>query len=96
MILQLLKGREVVSGLSEKKRDAIPPHPAPPQALAVRTSSGNGVHEARILPTEHESLSEIQGTIARDVIVRVHWSFSSCFPTVNNLHSSPNIAGKIK
>jgi hypothetical protein len=25
--------RQVVSGLFEKKRDAIPPHPAPPQAL---------------------------------------------------------------
>jgi hypothetical protein len=33
MILRLLKGRGVVSGLFEKKRDAIPPHPAPPQAL---------------------------------------------------------------
>jgi hypothetical protein len=26
MILQLLKGRGMVSGLFEKKRDAIPPH----------------------------------------------------------------------
>jgi hypothetical protein len=25
----------MVSGLFEKKRDAIPPHPAPPQALPV-------------------------------------------------------------
>jgi hypothetical protein len=33
MILRLLKGRGMVSGLFEKKRDAIPPHPAPPQAL---------------------------------------------------------------
>jgi hypothetical protein len=35
MILRLLKGRGMVSGLFEKKRDAIPPHPAPPQALTV-------------------------------------------------------------
>jgi hypothetical protein len=33
MILRVLKGRGMVSGLFEKKRDAIPPHPAPPQAL---------------------------------------------------------------
>jgi hypothetical protein len=26
MILQLLKGRGMISGLFEKKRDAIPPH----------------------------------------------------------------------
>jgi hypothetical protein len=25
----------MVSGLFEKKRDAIPPHPAPPQALDI-------------------------------------------------------------
>jgi hypothetical protein len=31
----LLKGREMVSGLFEKKRDAIPPHPAPLQVLAI-------------------------------------------------------------
>jgi hypothetical protein len=35
MILPLLKGRGMVSGLFEKKRDAIPPHPAPPQALLM-------------------------------------------------------------
>jgi hypothetical protein len=35
MILRLLKGRGMVSGLFEKKRDAIPPHPAPPQALGM-------------------------------------------------------------
>jgi hypothetical protein len=33
MILRLLKGRGMVSGLFEKKRDAIPPHLASPQAL---------------------------------------------------------------
>jgi hypothetical protein len=33
MTLQLLKGRGMVSGLIKKKRDAIPPHPAPLQAL---------------------------------------------------------------
>jgi hypothetical protein len=33
MILRLLKGRGMVSGLFEKKRDAIPPPPAPLQAL---------------------------------------------------------------
>jgi hypothetical protein len=33
MILRLLKGRGMVSGLFEKKLDAIPPHPTPPQAL---------------------------------------------------------------
>jgi hypothetical protein len=36
MILRLLKVRGMVSGLYEKKRDAIPPHPAPPQALHTR------------------------------------------------------------
>jgi hypothetical protein len=35
MILRLLKGRGMVSGLFEKKRDAIPPLPAPPQALDI-------------------------------------------------------------
>jgi hypothetical protein len=35
MILRLLKGRGMVSGLFEKKQDAIPPHPAPLQALSV-------------------------------------------------------------
>jgi hypothetical protein len=35
MILRLLKGRGMVSGLFEKKRDAIPPHPVPPQALTI-------------------------------------------------------------
>jgi hypothetical protein len=35
MILRLLQGREMVSGLFEKKRDAIPPHPTPPQALHI-------------------------------------------------------------
>jgi hypothetical protein len=35
MILQLLKGRGMVSGLIEKKRDAISPHPAPLQALVL-------------------------------------------------------------
>jgi hypothetical protein len=35
MILRLLKGRRMISGLFEKKRDAIPPHPAPLQALAT-------------------------------------------------------------
>jgi hypothetical protein len=34
-----VKGRGMVSGLFEKKRDAIPPHPAPSQALKV----GEGV-----------------------------------------------------
>jgi hypothetical protein len=37
MILRLLKGRGMVSGLLEKKRDAIPPHPAPLQALLHTT-----------------------------------------------------------
>jgi hypothetical protein len=36
MILRLLKGRGIVSGLFEKKRDAMPPHPVSPQALVVR------------------------------------------------------------
>jgi hypothetical protein len=35
MILRLLKGRGMVSGLFGKKRDAIPPNPAPPQALTI-------------------------------------------------------------
>jgi hypothetical protein len=35
MILQLLKGRGMVSRLIEKKWDAIPPHPAPLQALYI-------------------------------------------------------------
>jgi hypothetical protein len=35
MILQLLKGRGMVSGLFEKKRDAILPPPVPPQALVI-------------------------------------------------------------
>jgi hypothetical protein len=35
MILRLLKGRGMVSGLFEKKRDAIPPHFALLQALHV-------------------------------------------------------------
>jgi hypothetical protein len=35
MILRLLEGRGMVSGLFEKKRDAIPPHPAAPQALLI-------------------------------------------------------------
>jgi hypothetical protein len=35
MISRLLKGKEMVSGLFEKKRDAIQPHPAPPQALVT-------------------------------------------------------------
>jgi hypothetical protein len=39
MILRLLKGRGMVSGLFEKKRGAISPHPALPQALEV----GEGV-----------------------------------------------------
>jgi hypothetical protein len=30
-----LKGKGVVSGFFEKKRDAIPPHPAPPEALVI-------------------------------------------------------------
>jgi hypothetical protein len=36
MILRFLKGRGMVSGLIEKKRDAIPPHPAPLQALVLQ------------------------------------------------------------
>jgi hypothetical protein len=40
IILRLLKGRGMVSGLFEKKRDAIPPHPAPPQALASADMPG--------------------------------------------------------
>jgi hypothetical protein len=39
MILRLLKGRGMVSGLIEKKRDAIPPHPVPPQALSLSNIS---------------------------------------------------------
>jgi hypothetical protein len=39
MILRLLKGRGMVLGLFEKKRDAIPPHPAPPQALGLYLKS---------------------------------------------------------
>jgi hypothetical protein len=35
MILRLLKGRGMVSGLFEKERDAIPTHPAPLQALHI-------------------------------------------------------------
>jgi hypothetical protein len=35
MILRLLKGRGMVSGLIEKKRDVIPPHPAAPQAVGI-------------------------------------------------------------
>jgi hypothetical protein len=35
MIWRLLKGRGMVSGLFEKKREAIPPHPAPPQSLLI-------------------------------------------------------------
>jgi hypothetical protein len=35
MILQLLKGKGMVSGLFENKRDAISPHPAPLQAMIV-------------------------------------------------------------
>jgi hypothetical protein len=35
MVLRLLKGRGMVSGLFEKKRDAILPHPTPPQALVI-------------------------------------------------------------
>jgi hypothetical protein len=35
MILRLLKGRGMVSGLFERKWDAISPHPAPPQALSI-------------------------------------------------------------
>jgi hypothetical protein len=35
MILKLLKGKGMVSGLIKKKRDAIPPHPALLQALDV-------------------------------------------------------------
>jgi hypothetical protein len=35
MILRLLKGRGMVSGLFEKKQDVILPHPAPPQALPI-------------------------------------------------------------
>jgi hypothetical protein len=40
MILLLLKGRGMVSGLFEKKRDAIPPHPAPHQALVLDEAQG--------------------------------------------------------
>jgi uncharacterized membrane protein len=39
MILRLLKGRGMVSGLFEKKQDAIPPRPTPPQALFILTYS---------------------------------------------------------
>jgi hypothetical protein len=35
MILRLLKGIEMVSVFFEKKRDAIPPHPTPPQELLI-------------------------------------------------------------
>jgi hypothetical protein len=35
MILRLLKGRGMVSGRFEKKRDAISPHPAPLQAQII-------------------------------------------------------------
>jgi hypothetical protein len=35
MILQLLKGRGMVSGLFEKKRDDILSHPASPIALTI-------------------------------------------------------------
>jgi hypothetical protein len=41
MILRQLKGRGMVSGLFEKKRDAIPPHPAPPQALIIGQKIGS-------------------------------------------------------
>jgi hypothetical protein len=35
MILRLLKGRVMVSGLFKKKWDAIPPNPAPSQTLVT-------------------------------------------------------------
>jgi hypothetical protein len=35
MILRLLKGGGMVSELFEKKRDAIPPHPATLQAMCI-------------------------------------------------------------
>jgi hypothetical protein len=41
MILRLLKGRGMVSGLFEKKRDVTPPHPATPQALVLRRTSSS-------------------------------------------------------
>jgi hypothetical protein len=35
MILRLLKGRGLVLGIFEKKRDDILPHPTPPQTLLL-------------------------------------------------------------
>jgi hypothetical protein len=39
MILRLLKGRGMISGLFERKWDAIPPHPAPPKALSIKENT---------------------------------------------------------
>jgi hypothetical protein len=44
MILRLLKGKGVVSGLFEKKRDGIPLHPAPPQALGLNKIRSRSTH----------------------------------------------------
>jgi hypothetical protein len=35
MVLRMLKGRGIVSGIFEKKQVATPPHQAPPKALPV-------------------------------------------------------------
>jgi hypothetical protein len=62
MILLLLKDRGMVSGLFEKKRDAIPPHPAPSQALHLRnikhrpTSEGNNIHVLNVHPKDYVTL----------------------------------------
>jgi hypothetical protein len=41
MILLLLNGRGIVSGLFEKRRDAIPPHPAPPSTAKIDSLVNN-------------------------------------------------------
>jgi hypothetical protein len=56
MILRLLKGRGMVSGLFEKKLDAIPPHPAPPKALILPINMIRGRDYLVLLdPTEQQS-----------------------------------------
>jgi hypothetical protein len=47
MILRLLKGRGMVSGLFEKKRDAILPDPAPSEALVLINTEMESPEHAR-------------------------------------------------
>jgi hypothetical protein len=53
-MLQLLKGRRIVTGLFEKKRDAIPPHPSPLQALLTTTHISIAL---RLIPSYNKSKS---------------------------------------